>query len=696
MFNSIRLLAQEARELGLTGSAFRIKWELREALTALSPDPRPSQQTPLKLRSCRVVPLPESVSAVAGSLLSADEQRLLLQKARAAMTGRITAFGDSTVDYGDPIKWHNDPLTDYSYPKSYVTGRQIRTMPRNVDIKFAWELARFPQAYEFGRAAVYAPAARREFAAAFTRQLQSFAHENPPYGGIHWSSGQEIALRCVAWWFGVECLLDREAFQATENLIANHLAASAEHIERKLAYAQHAVFNNHLLSEALGLLAIGSILESQHSHRWENRGQQLISEQVHQQFYEDGSYIQQSHTYQRLALILLLWACAFLRARKRSIPEHWSVAMSRSLDFLYQQQDPTTGWLPNYGANDGAQPCPLSSSRYEDFRPVLQAVSCVAHRERLYDPGPWDEMAVWLVGPSALDLPLSKRRRHSKSFDVSGYHTLRSIDESTFGVLRCGTLRNRFSQIDMLHFDLWWRGNNILCDPGSYRYNGAPEWHRHFMSTRAHNTIEVDRHNQMVHHRQFKVLYWTRAKVLLHVDRHAYAMMVGEHYAYVRTSKCTHRRSVLFGKPDIWVICDEISGPGEHAARLQWQVDALPHTWSPEKCQLSVESPSGVLCIQVLDSSAAPLIGSVVSGQDAPPQGWISRRYGRKKPAPSLSVDFDFSESSRVLTVVAPGTPQVSRVGEEWTVITDVGGLKFVLNDTELCPFGNVHTDEGA
>ena len=115
---------------------------------------------------------------------------------------------------------------------------------------------------------------------------------------------------------------------------------------------------------------------------------------------------------------------------------------------------------------------------------------------------------------SSLDAPLRKPARTSVSFAHTGYHVLRGRNESTFAAFRCGSLHDRFSQIDMLHLDVWWRGQNVLVDPGSYQYNGAPCWHEHFMRTAAHNTVVVDGCDQMVHHRQFKVLYWTRARAL--------------------------------------------------------------------------------------------------------------------------------------------------------------------------------------
>ena len=36
----------------------------------------------------------------------------------------------------------------------------------------------------------------------------------------------------------------------------------------------------------------------------------------------------------------------------------------------------------------------------------------------------------------------------------------------------------------------------FLIDPGTYRYNGVPDWRRYFKGTRAHNTICIDEQDQ--------------------------------------------------------------------------------------------------------------------------------------------------------------------------------------------------------
>ena len=132
----------------------------------------------------------------------------------------------------------------------------------------------------------------------------------------------------------------------------------------------------------------------------------------------------------------------------------------------------------------------------------------------------------------------------------------------------------------MLHVDVWWRGQNVLVDGGSFRYNGAPEWHNHFMRTRSHNTVEVDGRDQMLHLRKFKVVYWTRASRLRFLDETRWSLVEGEHYGYTRhPGRCVHRRSLVRLGDSLWVVVDRVSGGGPHGARLQWLAGAFPHEY---------------------------------------------------------------------------------------------------------------------
>ena len=154
-------------------------------------------------------------------------------------------------------------------------------------------------------------------------------------------------------------------------------------------------------------------------------------------------------------------------------------------------QDEGSGQLPNYGANDGALPAILSMCDRSDFRPILQAASYAVRGELVYPPGPWDEETAWLFGADALTAPMRLHSPKSSWRKESGQVVMRGHERGTFVTLRCGPVRDRYSQMDMLHIDLWWRGQNLLADAGTFSYANEA-WHRYFQGTESHNTVMVD------------------------------------------------------------------------------------------------------------------------------------------------------------------------------------------------------------
>jgi hypothetical protein len=167
----------------------------------------------------------------------------------------------------------------------------------------------------------------------------------------------------------------------------------------------------------------------------------------------------------------------------------------QAFEFLYELHDPVTGYIPNYGANDGSLILPLNNCDYRDYRPVLQASHYYLYGKRCFESGPWDEDLLWLFGPEALDSEIFEKQPKNLKATYAGYYTLRS--ENGFLFLRCGRHRTRPGQHDMLHADIWWKGLNIALDPGTYSYNAPPPWDRGLGSTLYHNTVTVDGLGQM-------------------------------------------------------------------------------------------------------------------------------------------------------------------------------------------------------
>jgi asparagine synthase (glutamine-hydrolysing) len=628
------------------------------------------------------------VAAAVRSLVGASHIEQLAQDADSALEGRIQSFGRWTADFGSPVDWHRHPVSGSRWDASRDLTFDIAEASTAGDVKFAWEIARFPHAYRIARAAAFIPARAEEWAAALLQQIESFVAQNPHGRGIHWTSGQEVAFRLLGWLFAHDTLLATSAVAArAERVLAEALVVGASWIEQHLDFSRIAVYNNHLLSEAVALLGVGALLPAAPAGlRWRALGRRILDEEAERQFYADGAYIQQSHNYHRVAVQDLLWACMFARSMGDRPSQSWLAALERSLDFLVAHQNPADGRLPNYGANDGSLPSPLSCCDFSDFRPTLQTISLMVRGERLYPPGPWDEAAAWWLGPLALDAPLANRARRSVSFAATGYHVLRGrAEQGSFATVRCGTLRDRFSQIDMLAVDIWWRGQNVLVDAGSYQYNGPREWHNHFTRTSSHNTVTVDGLDQMVHFRQFKVLYWTEATLLDFKDTPDYALCAGEHHGYERQpGACTHRRSVLFLKDDLWVVVDHVTGDGAHDVRLHWLAGEFANSYETADGRLRLDTPAGEFTVRVSREDGHALEGDVVAGQDEPPRGWLSRYYGEKIAVPSLAMSQQRTLPATFVSVLSGVTHVATVHGRTWTIGTRELTATFDVRDGRI------------
>jgi asparagine synthase (glutamine-hydrolysing) len=718
---SMRDAVQEIRELGVGGTIFRAAWEvkLRTGLGELIE--RPPEQLPqlngkiarqngsraikndaARNRRAAVSELssataqiervlgfghPKEVVAAVRERIPAEDLAGLQRIAFDAVHGRIICFGSWTADFGRPINWHVNPLNGKTWNVSEHWSRALRTEEVG-DIKLTWEAARFPHAYAIARAAAFAPEYAAPLSEALADQIEHFISENPFGRGVHWNSGQEIAFRLMAWMFSVNLLTHLgESMDVTADAMLHSAYEGALHIERNLNYAQKAVYNNHLLSEALALYLIGHLLpNAAESKRWREKGHTILENEAVRQCYSDGGYIQQSHNYHRVALQIYLWAWNLTGRAREPVPDSWKSAMERSLDFLVAQQNPNDGRLPNYGANDGALPSVLTTCDFSDFRPVLQALSVAARGERIYDEGPWDEATAWLLGPEALtSAPLRKPLRKSVSFSHTGYHVLRGHNSENFGVLRCGTILDRFSQIDMLHLDVWWRGQNVLVDGGSYSYNGPEKWHSHFANSASHNTIQIDGNDQMLHYRRFKNLYWTKAKTIQFTDYGDHVLCSGEHYGFQRhLGNCIHRRSVLFVKDDLWIVSDQVEGKGTHHLRQHWLCGQFPYQYDQAQARLTLETPRGQFSILTMDREGQPLEGDVVAGCEKPPRGWVSRYYGEKYPTPSLAIERTAELPSTFVSVLCAEEPRIEVRNGSWSVSIDTRRADFEITSDGL------------
>lgn len=580
--------------------------------------------------------------------------------------GEFRYFESMSVRVGLPPDWHSNPFSGqrasadrhWSQIDDFGCG----------DIKIIWEPSRFGFTYALVRA--YWRTGDERYAELFWQLVESWRLQNPPQQGPNWKCGQEISLRVMAWCFGLYGFLDAAATSARRvATLAQMMAVSGRRIEANLQYAL-SQRNNHGISEGLGLWTIGVLFpELRLAARWSKKGRQVLEMLGRDLIYNDGSFVQHSVNYHRLMLHDYLWALRLGDLLGEPFSHELKERVGEAGAFLYQIQDEKSGQLSCYGQNDGALILPLSNCDYQDFRPVVQAVHYLYTGTRCYKSGPWDEDLLWLFGLDALDAPVVIPQRTSLQAGVGGYYTLRG--PTGFVFTRCATFRHRPGQADMLHVDLWWKGQNVALDAGTYSYNAPEPWNNPLAHTVYHNTVTVDGLDQMERTGKFLWLPWLQSRVYYRQASPARHLLYleGEHDGYRRLKPpVNHRRGVLHLDEEWWLVVDALNSQGEHRYRLHWLLLDVPYEWTEESGCLTLRTSAGAYYVHMVGLSDNGTY-SLVRADAHSPRGWRAPYYYHREPA--LSVDLVVQTDSTLFwTLFGPEPCDLTRGENMLQVVT--------------------------
>ncbi len=549
--------------------------------------------------------------------------------ADAVGRGQFRYFGMHDLAPGLPPDWALNPKSGQRMP----TNRHWSTIGDfgHGDIKWVWELSRFGFVYALVRA--YWRTADARYAEWFWQLVEDWCAHNPPQQGPNWKCGQETSLRVMAWCFGLYGFMDAAATTAPRvGRLAQALAESGRRVAAHLDFAL-SQRNNHGMSEAAGLWTLGALFpEFRAAADWARRGREELERQAAALLYADGSFAQHSCVYHRLVLQLYLWALRLGEVVGQPFSPALRLRVAQAGDWLGRLTDPATGAAPNLGNNDGSLILPLSNCAYGDFRPVVQAAAWLHDRRRQYAPGPWDEDLLWLFGPEALAAPVAKPLSKDHQAPDGGYYLL-SGTEGWLMFRAPLRFRHRPAHADLLHVDLWWRGQNIAIDPGTYGYNAAPPRDFQLDRARYHNTVTVDGRDPMEKgSSRFTWLPWPRGRVEVRAGE-----VCGSHDGYQRLpAPVQYSRTVQRLGDDQWLVRDELTSHQPHEYRLHWLLADFPHAWDPAAGRLVLHTPRGDFHVALEVEGG----GADLALQRAVPDGftgWWSPGYGVLEPALALT-----------------------------------------------------------
>ncbi len=573
--------------------------------------------------------------------VSGSEPRNLQKRVEAFKAGRLTFFGGEEYEVVD---WLTNPSTGYRYDATKHWTEIPDFSAEAGDIKYVWEKSRFTFLHDLIRYGVHS---KEDQSAIVFGEIESWITANPVNCGPNWRCSQEISLRVLNWTFALDFYKNSPTL--TDERFAQILHSvywQMRHVAAHINFSRYVVRNNHALTETLALYAVGLLYPFfPESERWKKDGKKWFEQEIAYQIYEDGTFLQFSMNYHRVAVQLLTLALDLAHENDES----WNGVVydraHKSLHFLRICQDETIGWLPNYGNNDGALFFPLTESHFRDFKLQLEALE--RSLSSVSTPAPWSvspqtSRRSGSVGPQTTKEPsvsLSVIKDHPSvslsvvedhppttyDFDDSGYYVLRDAGTLTF--LRCGHYKDRPFQADNLHLDIWANGENILRDAGSYLYNTDERWTRYFAGTASHNTVMLGDYDQMRKGPRFIWYDWIRESRAGWLDSAKDVFIFeGQFTGFRQAGKnIVHRRRVT--KP---------------AGKLSWVVEDWLENVPLDLPMHQIWHPGNNFFIHY-SLNAFDEAGREIAPTET--EGWYSETYGQKVAVPR----FIFSTHNRYL-----------------------------------------------
>ena len=483
----------------------------------------------------------------------------LIIEANNILEYKFPRFSNEIVNLNS-FDWFYEPDSDIRWPSNISSEKILVESDKYGDIKLIWEIGRLSWLMTLSRAYIYT--GKEEYLHFGLNAIDNFYMNNSIGKGPHWCSEQEVAIRSynIIWFFD----LCNSNLELDSNQKVNYVSILHLHycfIDSHLSYAKNAIRNNHLIHGLVGILAISKFLNLSNEKAFFNAKNELTIS-INEQWYPDGGYVQPSFIYHRSADYGLIFLRKFLTPG-----ENLDLLIIKSLEnsykFLRKFINKKTGAMPNWGANDGSRVFYLSDNTYLDFRPLLSLISIISSNSSPFsDKGSLSEILLFF---HKSEEEIEEIRKVSKfnSIKLSRNQGLHSIYNNTYNaniLFRCGSVKNRYAlHADQLHLDLSIQDSQVFQGSGSYSYNKDIKAHNYFRGTKSKNTVMIDGESQMIHHRKFKFLNWTKSSLLTsRTDFGKNFIIGGIHDGYLKSKSAMHSRLLFSTHNNSICILDKV------------------------------------------------------------------------------------------------------------------------------------------
>ena len=559
-----------------------------------------------------------------------EEAQTIISKAEAVLRHEFELLGSGPCRLGEKLPWHQDFKSRREWALQYSPDIDTYDLDHPSDIKVPWELSRCQHFGVLGQA--YWLTGDERFAAEFVAEVEDWIESNPWLRGVNWVCAMDVALRAVSWIWAFHFFADSTACKSG-SFRSRLLRSLYLHGEFVAGNIEHADINgNHYLADGVGLLFLGNFFaHAPAGAEWLETGRRMVLDEMLVQTTEDGVDFEQSVAYHRLVLEAFLTSYLLIRKRGDVVPTAPWHRLERMLEYVAAYTKPD-GRVPLHGDADDGRMQQLGTQGINDHRYLLSVGAAIFQRSDFKRDANrfWDE-AFWMLGPAGVAsfdaLPDDIRAARSAAFREGGIYVMRDRDTHVFvdcaEVGLAGT--GGHGHNDILGFELYLAGSNVVTDCGAYVYTASAEWRDRFRSTAFHNTVQVDDEelNQFLDGDLWRLQYDAVPTATSWCDTADRVRLRAGHQGYRRleTAVAHEREFILQKNRARLVIVDRLTGDGSRKLTSRFHLDPAVRP--------SLQGNTVSLHVDGRDLWFMLLSAPEDTGLSIEP-AWVSPGYGRK------------------------------------------------------------------
>jgi hypothetical protein len=222
------------------------------------------------------------------------------------------------------------------------------------------------------------------------------------------------------------------------------------------------------------------------------------------------------------------------------------------------------------------------------------------------------------------------------AFLRSGWGAHGPVRDERYAAIRTATFPTTHLHRDLLSFELYAYGRDLVVDSGGPFGYGSPLREQYFVASSAHNVVLIDGGE----------LPCGAARIVRWTPHPGGEILVAEHEP---APGVTHRRYLLFVRHRYWVLVDRLRSRNKHVYE---QIFHLDPGLEPTVAGLAITTASAadgatVRIVPVLEAGLGLILRR---GQDRPPQGWVC--VGANQRVPGSVAIYRATATDTVLAVV--------------------------------------------